>query len=165
MWDNSMYNDQNQPNQQAAPYGQGAMPPYTPPQSIDTSTGSPAPLSPPPVDPMTFAQNVTNGGSVSSSVQSASQEPSIDLQTLKARAISALTPIVGNLDQSAEEKFHTTMMLLQATDDQTLLKTAMDAAQAIQDDKKRAQALLDVLNEVNYFMQMSAKNNTAPVNQ
>lgn len=152
MWDNSMYNDQTQTNQTAVPYGQGTMPPYAPSQPADMSMGSPAPLSPPPVDPMTFAQNVSGG-----TPMSPAQDSAIDLQALKSQAISALTPIVSSLDQSAEEKFHTTMMLLQATDDQSLLKTAMDAAQAIQDDKKRAQALLDVLNEVNYFMQASAK--------
>lgn len=76
-----------------------------------------------------------------------------DLLSLKQQALDQLSPLVGQLDQSPEEKFRTTMMMLQSTDNQTLLKDAFDAAQAISDDKVRAQALLDVINEINYFTQ------------
>jgi hypothetical protein len=43
------------------------------------------------------------------------------------------------------------MMMIQSTDDQTLIKDAYEAAQQITDEKARAQALLDVINEINYF--------------
>jgi hypothetical protein len=76
-----------------------------------------------------------------------------DLVQIKQEALQQLSPLVGHLDQSPEEKFHTTMMMLQATDDQTLVKTAYEAAQSISDEKARAQALLDVVNEINYFTQ------------
>jgi hypothetical protein len=76
-----------------------------------------------------------------------------DLATLKQQALSQLTPLVGHLDQTPEEKFRTTMMMIQAADDESLIKEAYDAAQAIQDEKVRAQALLDVINEINYFSQ------------
>lgn len=76
-----------------------------------------------------------------------------DLGALKQQALSQLTPLVGHLDQTPEEKFRTTMMMIQAADDQTLIKTAYDAAQAITDEKAKAQALLDVINEINYFSQ------------
>lgn len=74
-----------------------------------------------------------------------------DLADIKQQALKELSPLVSHLDQSPEEKFHTTMMMLQATDDQGLIKNAFEAAQAIQDDKAKAQALLDVINEINYF--------------
>jgi len=45
------------------------------------------------------------------------------------------------------------MMMIQSTDNQALLKDAYAAAQAISDDKARAQALLDIINEINYFTQ------------
>jgi len=45
------------------------------------------------------------------------------------------------------------MMMLQATDDHSLVKTAYEAAQEISDDKAKAQALLDIVNEINYFTQ------------
>lgn len=83
----------------------------------------------------------------------AAPAPTSDLATLKQQALSQLTPLVGHLDQTPEEKFRTTMMMIQAADDESLIKEAYDAAQAIQDEKVRAQALLDVINEINYFSQ------------
>ncbi len=79
--------------------------------------------------------------------------PSGDLVDIKQSALQQLSPLVSHLDQSAEEKFRTTMMMIQATDDQSLLKQAYESAQKIEDDKARAQALLDVINEINYFTQ------------
>ncbi len=76
---------------------------------------------------------------------------SADLLALKQQALGELAPLVNHLDQSPEEKFKTTMMMLQSTDNQALIKDAYAAAQAIPDDKVRAQALLDVVNEINYF--------------
>ena len=76
-----------------------------------------------------------------------------DLLDIKQQALSQLSPIVKNLDQSPEERFRTTMMMIQASDDQTLIKQAYESAQDITDEKKRAQALLDIVNEINYFTQ------------
>lgn len=76
-----------------------------------------------------------------------------DLLNIKQQALQHLSPLVSHLEQTPEEKFRTTMMMIQASDDQTLVKTAFDAAQAITDDKARAQALLDIINEINYFTQ------------
>lgn len=74
-----------------------------------------------------------------------------DLAQIKQQALQSLEPIVGHLDQEPEEKFKTLMMLIQASDNSGLLKEAHDAAGKIKDEKTRAQALLDVVNEVNYF--------------
>ena len=73
------------------------------------------------------------------------------LLDLKQQALQQLTPLVGHLDQSPEEKFRTTMMMIQAADNHELIKTAYEAAQQITDEKVRAQALLDIVNEINYF--------------
>jgi hypothetical protein len=78
-----------------------------------------------------------------------------NLLSLKQQALAQLSPLVSQLDQSPEEKFRTTMMLLQSTDNSALIQDAYDAAQAIPDEKVRAQALLDVVNEINYFTQQS----------
>ena len=74
-----------------------------------------------------------------------------DLFDLKQKALNDLGPLVDHLDQTPEEKFRTTMMLIQSTDNDSLIKDAYAAANAITDDKIRAQALLDVVNEINYF--------------
>lgn len=76
-----------------------------------------------------------------------------DLLDIKQQALQQLTPLVGHLDQSPEEEFRTTMMMIQAADNQTLVKKAYEAAQKITDEKTRAQALLDIVNEINYFTQ------------
>jgi hypothetical protein len=74
-----------------------------------------------------------------------------DLIDIKQKALQQLSPLVGHLDQTPEDKFRTTMMMIQASDDQTLVKDAFAAANAIEDEKIRAQALLDIVNEINYF--------------
>jgi hypothetical protein len=76
-----------------------------------------------------------------------------DLIDIKQKALTELRPLTDKLDQSPEDKFRTTMMIIQASDDQSLLSVAYDAAHDIKDDKVRAQALLDVVNEINYFTQ------------
>lgn len=80
---------------------------------------------------------------------------SSDLVSIKTQALSQLSPLMSHLDQTPEEKFRTTMMMIQASDDQGLVKEAFEAAQKITDDKARAQALLDVINEINYFTQQN----------
>jgi hypothetical protein len=80
-----------------------------------------------------------------------------DLIELKQSALHELSPLVGHLQQTPEEKFRTTMMMIQASDDQTLLPAAFAAAKEISDEKARAQALLDVINEINYFTQQHAE--------
>jgi hypothetical protein len=74
-----------------------------------------------------------------------------ELFDIKQQALTQLSPLVQHLDQNPEERFETILMMLRASDDPSLVKAAFDAAQAIQDDKKKAQALLDVVNEVNYL--------------
>jgi hypothetical protein len=76
-----------------------------------------------------------------------------DLVGLKTQALNSLAPLVGHLDQTPEEKFKTTMMLIQASDNSQLVKDAYEIANQIPDEKVRAQALLDVVNEINYFTQ------------
>ncbi len=76
-----------------------------------------------------------------------------DLLALKQQALQQLTPLVSHLEQTPEEKFRTTMMMIQAADNKALLSEAYEAALSITDEKVRAQALLDVVNEINYFTQ------------
>ena len=76
-----------------------------------------------------------------------------ELVNIKQQALHSLAPLVNQLDQTPEEKFKTTMMLIQASDNAALIKDAYEAAGAITDEKARAQALLDVVNEINYFTQ------------
>lgn len=85
-----------------------------------------------------------------------------DLMSIKRQALQQLSPLVNHLDQAPEEEFRTTMMMIQASDDQSLLQKAYDAAQKITDEKSRAQALLDIVNEINYFTQPKNGQPTLP---
>jgi hypothetical protein len=76
-----------------------------------------------------------------------------DLLDIKHEALHDLSPLVDKLDLSGEEKFKTIMMLIQASDEQALIPQAYELAKNISDEKARAQALLDVVNEINYFTQ------------
>lgn len=76
-----------------------------------------------------------------------------ELLDIKQQALQQLSPLVDHLEQSPEEAFRTTMMMIQAADNQELIPKAYEAAQKITDEKARAQALLDIVNEINYFTQ------------
>ncbi len=95
------------------------------------------------------------GGFLSGSddAHSATSPATDELLDIKQQALQALTPLVDHLEQSPEEKFRTTMMMIQASDDHSLIKVAFSAAKNIADEKERAQALLDIVNEINYFTQ------------
>jgi|GEM_PF-486616 len=74
-----------------------------------------------------------------------------ELDGLKASALEELRPLVGKLNLPAEERFDTLLLIIRSTDDQSLLAQAHDAAKEITDDGRRAQALLDVIKEIDYF--------------
>ena len=76
-----------------------------------------------------------------------------NLDELKKTALEELRPLVGKLNLPPEEKFDTLLLIIRSTDDQSLLAPAHEAAQAIMDENKRAQALLDVIKEIDYFSQ------------
>lgn len=80
------------------------------------------------------------------------------LLTIKQQALQQLTPLIDHLEQTPEEKFRTTMMMIQASDNAGLISQAYEAAQGITDEKARAQALLDIVNEINYFTQQQGTN-------
>lgn len=78
------------------------------------------------------------------------------LLELKQQALQQLSPLVDHLEQTPEEEFRTTMMMIQAADNHELIERAYQAALKITDEKARAQALLDIVNEINYFTHNNA---------
>lgn len=74
-----------------------------------------------------------------------------ELEELKNSALEELRPLVGKLKLPPEEKFDTLLLVIRSTDDQSLLEQAHAAAKEITDDTRRAQALLDVIKEIDYF--------------
>lgn len=90
---------------------------------------------------------------VSGANPDATTQPALpeNLLHIKQEALEALSPLVGQLDLNPEDKFRTLMMLIQASDNRDLVPEAYTAAKQIGDEKTRAQALLDIVNEINYF--------------
>lgn len=74
-----------------------------------------------------------------------------DLDSIKKDALSELRPLVDKLNVAPEEKFDTYLLLLRSTDDQALIAPAHEAARSIADEARRAQALLDVIKEIDYL--------------
>lgn len=77
--------------------------------------------------------------------------PIEDLSTIKQDALNELRPLVDKLNVQPEEKFDTYLLLLRSTDDKTLIGPAHDAARSIPDEARRAQALLDIIKEIDYL--------------
>ena len=73
------------------------------------------------------------------------------LEAIKKDALNELRPLVDKLDVSPEEKFDTYLLLIRSTDDQALIAPAHEAARGISDEARRAQALLDIVKEIDYL--------------
>jgi len=137
----------DQPSSEPTPDDTGAASPLSSaPDPLDTAQGQPA-------DDTSTALTTNDTPVAPTDTNPRAEAGSDDLLALKQQALTQLSPLVSQLDQTPEEKFRTTMMMIQSTDNQTLIKDAYEAAQAIPDEKARAQALLDVVNEINYFTQ------------
>ena len=74
-----------------------------------------------------------------------------NLESIKKDALIELRPLVDKLNLAAEEKFNIYLLLLRSTDDKTLIAAAHTAAQGISDETMRAQALLDIIKEIDYL--------------
>ena len=74
-----------------------------------------------------------------------------DLESIKKDALIELRPLVDKLNLEAEEKFNIYLLLLRSTDDKTLIAPAHKAAIEITDESKKAQALLDIIKEIDFL--------------
>ena len=116
---------------------------------------NPAPAIPTPVEPTAIntapvVEDTTPVIDVPAPIASAA-DPALD--SIKQAALNELRPLVDKLDVSPEEKFDTYLLLLRSTDDRDLIAPAHDAAVAITDEARRAQALLDIIKEIDFFKQ------------
>lgn len=116
------------------------LPPSAPPApapSTPTPAPAPVPSGPGPAPMPTSA--VVPGG----------------LDDIKRQALDELRPIVSKLDLPAEEKFDALLLVIRSSDDQSLIQAAYQAAEGIADEAKKAQALLDIVKEIEYFSSQS----------
>lgn len=120
----------------------------------ETQAGSSAPASAPvtPSVPPTFTPPEPVGTPAASPAAPADS----NLENIKKDALNELRPLVDKLDVSPEEKFDTYLLLIRSTDDRDLIAPAHEAARSIQDEARRAQALLDIIKEIDYLSQQQA---------
>lgn len=83
------------------------------------------------------------------------EEPE-NLDDIKRDALFELRPLVEKLDLVPEEKFDIYLLLLRSSDDKTLIAPAHNAAKNIQDEARRAQALLDIIKEIDFLTNAAA---------
>ena len=107
---------------------------------IATPTGMPLPSETPEVPAPTpdavlssTTIGITNNGTLS------------NLSALKQDALRELSPLIGYLDQSPEEKYNTAKMVYEETKDQNILSSVYEAAKNLPDDKSKAQAIYEVV--------------------
>lgn len=80
------------------------------------------------------------------------------LDDIKLDALKELRPLMDKVELPAEEKFDTYLMLLRSTDDSTLIDPAHKAAQGITDEKRKAEALLEIIKEIDYLSRKDQPN-------
>ncbi len=74
-----------------------------------------------------------------------------NLDGIRKEALTELRPLVDKLNLAPEEKFDIYLLLLRSTDDTALIAPAHEAAKNIADESKRAEALLDVIKEIDFL--------------
>lgn len=74
-----------------------------------------------------------------------------ELEGIKKEALEELKPLVDKLELPPEEKFDILLLIIRSTDDEELVNKAHTTATEIADETRKAQALLDIIKEVDYF--------------
>ena len=74
-----------------------------------------------------------------------------ELEAIKKEALAELKPLVDKLELPPEEKFDILLLIIRSTDDEELVNKAHTTAAEIVDETRKAQALLDIIKEVDYF--------------
>jgi len=111
----------------------------------------PLPDLPPEPEPDPEQQPAASSAPQPKAAKTAATTDASDLDAVKNNAIRELRPLVGKLNISAEEKFDTYLLLIRSTDDRTLIPPAHEAAKEITDESRRAQALLDIIKEIDFL--------------
>lgn len=86
-----------------------------------------------------------------------------DLDSIRKDALLELRPLVDKLDLAPEEKFDIYLLLLRSTDDTALIAPAHEAAKNIADEAKRAEALLDIIKEIDFLAVPPTSNPLKPI--
>jgi len=103
------------------------------------------------VDPILAAAATMTPAAAPVAATTGTTSGSADLDAIKQTALNELRPLLDHVELPVEEKFDTYLMLIRSTDDTSLIGPAHIAAQSITDDKRRAEALLDIVKEIDFL--------------
>lgn len=73
----------------------------------------------------------------------------VGLESLKQEALRELSPLMGHLDQSPDERYTFAKMMYEETKDQDMLSKVYEAAKGLTDDKAKAKAIYDIIEKIN----------------
>lgn len=111
-------------------------------------SATPAPVSPissaPQANPVAPSPVVTNPTPAA---------PAVDLDNIKGEALSELRPLVDKLNLAPADKFNVLLLMIRSSDDSSLVPEAHEVAKTIPDEARKAQALLDIIKEIDFFDQ------------
>ncbi|MFZ2545144.1 MAG: hypothetical protein WAW80_04155 [Candidatus Saccharimonadales bacterium] len=108
---------------------------------------------PPTELPPVASPSLSDASILASPIAPSNTSTSSPLADIKKDALLELRPLVDKLSVSPEEKFDTYLLLIRSTDDINLIAPAHDAAKSIQDEARRAEALLNIIKEIDYLSQ------------
>lgn len=137
------------------PEPSGAVPPTEPALAPD-----PGPADTPAVDqpqePVSPAPEPTVEPTPAPSPEPTESSDPNGLEDIKKKALDELQPLIEHVEQSPEERFETVMMMIRSKDDPSLVSQAYEAAQGIENEKVRANALLNIVSEIEYLKSKSS---------
>jgi hypothetical protein len=77
-----------------------------------------------------------------------------NLEEVKRRAMHELTPLIADVQgMDPERKFEISLSAMRYTDNKDLANVALEAALAIAEKGAKAEALVELINEINYLQQ------------
>ena len=112
---------------------------------------TPPPMPPAPADDTAPASVPAKAAASIKAPAAPTSSGDASLDAVKKDAITELRPLVDKLNIAPDEKFDTYLLLIRSTDDRSLIAPAHEAAKAIPDEGRRAQALLDIIKEIDYL--------------
>ena len=124
--------------------------PDVPESVVETTAPDPTP-SLPPLDEVSVLPQPTTFDTPVSTISPTPTADTSDLEGIKKDALVQLRPLIDKVELPPEEKFDTYLMLIRSTDDSSLIAPAHQVAQSITDETRRAEALLDIIKEIDYL--------------
>jgi hypothetical protein len=142
---------------QAQPAGDSPAVPLTPPADMPAN----APSMPDPTpSAIPSPQDAQPTSTPPAGAPSTPPQPAGELGSIKNDALNELRPLIDHVDLPADEKFDTYLLLIRSTDDPSLIGPAHIAAQGITDEKKKAEALLNIIKEIDYLSHKNEQSNS-----